>query len=85
MGTSTASSLNIKPMRHEYPGRANIGIPTHIGMVIMLEVKHFFPKRVWEPTPDGWASRPVTKADTIRRELYLAAVSERLEIQRNRK
>ena len=37
----------------------------------MYEVKRYFPARVWEKGLFGWSSRPATKADTIRRELYL--------------
>ena len=45
----------------------------------MLDVKRFFPRCVWERTPDGWVSRPATKADTVRRELYLIRHVEWLE------
>jgi hypothetical protein len=38
----------------------------------MLDTKKFFPKSVWERTPSGkWSSRPVTKADQVRREQLL--------------
>lgn len=30
--------------------------------------RHTFPNVVWEPTPDGWVTRPVKGADIKRRE-----------------
>jgi hypothetical protein len=45
----------------------------------MLDPKRFFPKNVWERTPDGWVSRPAVKADHVRRELYLIGFAERQE------
>ena len=45
----------------------------------MYDTKKYFPKNVWEPTRNGWISRPVTKADTVRREQYLADFSIRQE------
>ena len=48
----------------------------------MYDTKKYFPKNVWERTPDGWVSRPVTKADTVRRELYLINFAERQEAKK---
>jgi hypothetical protein len=44
----------------------------------MYDVKKYFPKNVWERTPSGkFYSRPATKADWVRRELWLINFAER--------
>lgn len=47
----------------------------------MFDTKKWFPKNVWFWTGAGWASRPITKADTVKRELYLINFAERQEAQ----
>lgn len=45
----------------------------------MYDTKKYFPKNVWFRTRNGWASQPATKADWVRRELYLINYAERKE------
>lgn len=45
----------------------------------MFDTKKWFPKNVWFWTGAGYASRPVTKADQVRRELYLINFANRQE------
>jgi len=46
----------------------------------MFDTKKYFPKNVWEQAPSGkWFSRPVTKADQVRRELLLLKLTGALE------
>ena len=49
----------------------------------MFDTKKYFPKNVWFWTGNGWASRPVTKADTVRRELYLIRFADRQQEAQN--
>jgi hypothetical protein len=47
----------------------------------MLDPKRFFPKNVWVRTMHGFYSRPLTKADQLRREAYLVRHMEWLSTQ----
>ena len=45
----------------------------------MYDTKKYFPKNVWFRTGAGWASRPATKPDQVRREQYLVEFAARQE------